>query len=114
METTIQTNSDFNIFTDTTKKLCLFCFIAMILIIFFILTPLRNFTLISGFIKIIIVGILSYTIYLNYLQTNSLRNANVKNKNEKIVSQLNMNIICSYIFTFFLGLLIFFVIKSFF
>lgn len=114
METANQSNSEFNIFTNVTKEVCMYSFIALILIIIFILTPLSKIVVMAAFIKIIIVGILSYTIYLNYLQTNSLRNANMKNKNEQIVSQMNMNIMCSYVFTFFLALLTIFVIKSFF
>ena len=34
-------------------------------------------------------------------------------KSEQVKSQLNMNILCSYIFTTFIGLLIIFLIKSF-
>jgi hypothetical protein len=64
--------------------------------------------------KIIAVILLMYTIYLNNIQTNSLKNANMKNKSANVISQFNMNIICSYIFTIFLLLLTFFVIKSFF
>ena len=111
MESANQSNSEFNIFT---KEICMYSFIALILIIIFILTPLSKIVVIVVFIKIIIISILTYTIYLNYLQTNSLRNANMKNKNEQIVSQMNMNIMTSYVFTFFLALLTIFVIKSFF
>jgi len=112
METESELN--FNVFTNVTKKLCICSFTAMLLIVLFILSPLSNLIKTSAFMKLIIIGILSYTIYLNYIQTNSLRNANTKNKNEQFVSQLNMNIMCSYVFTLFLGLLTFFVIKSFF
>ena len=33
-------------------------------------------------------------------------------KTQEITKQLNINILCSYVFTFFIGLLIIFVIKS--
>ena len=36
------------------------------------------------------------------------------NNSDEIKSQLNMNILCSYIFTLFLGLLVIFLFKSFF
>jgi hypothetical protein len=70
----------------------------------------------STFIKIIVVIILGYTIYLNNHQTNilSLSNKLASENSFEIQSQLSKNIICSYIFTLFLGLLLIFVIKSFF
>jgi hypothetical protein len=101
-------------FTDTTKKVCMCSFISMFLIILFILSPLSNLIKTSFLIKLIIIGLLIYTVYLNNLQTDILRNANLKNKTEEVMSKFNTNIICSYIFTFFLGLLTIFVIKSFF
>jgi capsular polysaccharide biosynthesis protein len=64
--------------------------------------------------KIIALIILSYTMYLNTQQTNLLKTAGASVNSEKVKSQLNMNIICSYVFTIFIGLLIIFVIKSFF
>jgi hypothetical protein len=64
--------------------------------------------------KIIIVIILGYTMYLNNKQTDLLKLANGSITSEQLRSQLNMNILCSYIFTLFIGLLIIFVIKSFF
>ena len=52
--------------------------------------------------------------YLNNKQTDLLKLANGSITSEQLRSQLNMNILCSYIFTLFIGLLIIFVIKSFF
>jgi hypothetical protein len=103
-----------NIFTKVTKKICMCSFTAMFLIILFILSPLSNLIKTSAFMKVIIIGVLFYTIYLNNIQTNTLRSANVSGKNADVASQFNMNIMCSYVFTLFLGLLTFFVIKSFF
>jgi hypothetical protein len=64
--------------------------------------------------KIITTLMLTYTLYLNWQQTEYLRNSKQFKLNPEINSQLNINIWCSYIFTFFIGLLIIFVIKSFF
>ena len=64
--------------------------------------------------KVISLLLMIYTIYLNNIQIDSLRKATLNVKSEQIKSQLNMNLLCSYIFTIFLGLLIIFVIKSFF
>ena len=102
------------IFTDETKKVCLCSATSIFLIVLFIISPLSNFFTTSLIIKIIILLILVYTIYLNNKQTNLLREANILINSEKLKSQINLNIICSYVFTIFIGLLVIFVIKSFF
>lgn len=100
-------------FTDTTKKVCTCSAISIFLIVLFIISPLSNLFLTSIFMKIIILLLLVYTIYLNSQQTNYLRNASKQKLSTEISSQLNINIICSYVFTLFIGLLIIFVLKSF-
>ena len=101
------------IFTDSTKKICTCSAISIFLIILFVISPLSNFFMTSMIMKIIILIILAYTIYLNIIQTNYLRTATNVVNSEHIMSQLNTNILCSYIFTLFLGLMGIFVIKSF-
>jgi len=112
----MDTNNHFSLitFTDDTKKICTFSAISIFLIILFIISPLSNFFVTSIIMKIIIVIILGYTMYLNNKQTDLLKLANGSITSEQLRSQLNMNILCSYIFTLFIGLLIIFVIKSFF
>ena len=112
----MDSNSAFNltIFTDITKNICMCSAVSIAIIVFFILSPLSNFFKTSLFMKLIALIILGYTIYLNTKQTNLLRNASVTSVTEQVKSQLNINIICSYVFTIFIGLLIIFVIKSFF
>ena len=112
----MDSNTPFNlmIFTESTKKICSCSAISIFLIILFIISPLSNFLVTSSLMKIIILIILAYTIYLNINQTNSLRVAKEMVKSDNINAQLQINIICSYIFTLFLGLLCIFVIKSFF
>ena len=100
------------IFTDETKKVCLCSATSIFLIVLFIISPLSNLFKTSFFMKIIILIILVYTIYLNNRQTNSLREAGVVINSEKLQFQLNLNIICSYVFTVFISLLVIFVIKS--
>ena len=111
-------NSDtpFNlkIFTDSTKKMCMCSATSIVIIFLFVISPLSNFFKTSLFMKIIALLIMLYTIYLNNKQTDLLREANLYSKNENIKSQININIICSYIFTIFIGLLIIFLVKSFF
>ena len=101
------------IFTDSTKKICTCSAVSIFLIILFIISPLSNFFMTSMLMKIIILIILAYTIYLNIIQTNYLRTATNVVKSENVMSQLNTNILCSYIFTLFLGLMGIFVIRSF-
>ena len=101
------------IFTDSTKKICTCSAVSIFLIILFIISPLSNFFMTSMLMKIIILIILAYTIYLNIIQTNYLRTATNVVNSENIMSQLNTNILCSYIFTLFLGLMGIFVIRSF-
>jgi len=109
-------NNDFdmNIFTHVTKKVCMCSFTAIFLILIFVISPFSYFAKTSAFIKIIIVILLFYAIYLNILQTTSLTRANLVSKSDEVVTQFGMNIMCSHVFTFFLILLTFFVIKSFF
>jgi len=101
------------IFTDSTKKICTCSAISIFLIILFIISPLSNFFITSTLMKIIVLIILAYTIHLNMIQTNYLKNATNVANTDIVLSQLNTNIICSYIFTLFLGLLGIFVVKSF-
>ena len=98
---------------DVTKQVCLCSFTSIVIIVLFIISPLSNFFLTSSLMKIIVLIILGYTIYLNIHQTNSLKSATNFVKSENIMKQLNTNIICSYMFTLFLGLLCIFVLKTF-
>jgi hypothetical protein len=100
-------------FTDTTKKVCTCSAFSIFLIVLFIISPLSSFFLTSIFMRIIIILLLVYTIYLNSQQTSYLRNATQLKLTNEISTQLNINIICSYVFTLFIGLLIIFVLKSF-
>ena len=112
----MDSNQPFNlmIFTDSTKKVCMCSATSIFIIILFIISPLSNLFKTSLFMKLIALILLIYTIYLNNHQTNLLRNASQSNNSDEIKSQLNMNILCSYVFTFFLGLLVIFLFKSFF
>jgi hypothetical protein len=112
----MDSNQPFNlmIFTDSTKKVCMCSATSIFIIVLFIISPLSNLFKTSLFMKLIALILLIYTIYLNNHQTNLLRNASQSNNSDEIKSQLNMNILCSYVFTLFLGLLIIFLFKSFF
>ena len=112
----MDSNAPFNlmIFTDETKKVCLCSATSIFLIVLFIISPLSNFFTTSLLMKIVTLLLLVYTIYLNNKQTELLRDVSSQINSEKLKSQINLNIICSYVFTIFICLLIIFVIKSFF
>jgi hypothetical protein len=101
------------LFNDSTKQSSSLIFISIFLIVIFIISPMSNYYKTSIFMKIIILILLSYTFYLSILQTNQMRKSYANSKELTIQKQLNMNIICSYIFLLFIGLLIIFVIKTF-
>jgi hypothetical protein len=103
-----------NTFTDTTKKVCSCSAISIFLIVLFIISPLSKFFLTSTLMKIVTLLLLSYTMYLNVLQTDYLRKASSTKVSIEVGNQLTINIVCSYIFSLFIGLLIIFVIKTFF
>lgn len=111
---TIQDNNQASFITDKTKKICICTFFSMSLIILFIITPLSNLFITSIFMKFIAILILAYAIYLNIDQSFMLQNLNKDNKSKEFLSQLNINIICSYTFTIFLTILLLYTIKSFF
>lgn len=102
------------IFTNETKNICMCSAFSIAIIIFFIISPLSNFFKTSLFMKILALIILCYTIYLNTKQSKLLGIAESSSSSENVKSQLKINLICSYVFTVFIGLLIIFVIKSFF
>ena len=100
------------IFTKETQNICLCTTLAIIIIILFIISPLSNFFKTSLFMKIVSLRILAYILYLNYNQTELLRSASLVSQSEQVITQLNTNIICSYVFSLFIGLLIIFTFKS--
>jgi len=101
-----------SIFTQETKNICLCTATSIMIIILFVISPLSNFFRTSLIMKILSIGIMSYIIYLNYNQTDLLRSATLVANSESVKAQLNINILCSYVFTFFIGLLIIFVFKN--
>jgi len=102
------------IFTDETKKVCTCSAISIFIIILFVISPLSNFFKTSAFMKLISLILMGYTLFLNNNQTTLLRSAYLSSNTQEVNSQLNVNIICSYVFSIFIGLLIIFVVKSFF
>ncbi len=105
---------DKNALLDKTKIICFCSFLSMSLIILFIMSPLSNLFITSILMKILAILILGYTIYLNINQSFIIQNIETNSKSKEYLSQLNINIICSYIFTLFLIILLILTLKSFF
>ena len=99
-------------FTDDTKSMCLCTAVAIILIILFAVSPLSNFFKTSLIMKSISLRIMVYIIYLSYNQLGILKSASLVTESESVRAQLNTNIMCSYVFIFFIGLLCIFTFKS--
>jgi len=97
---------------SSTKNIYFSCFFSIFLIILFVISPLSNFTKTSCVMKLIVLILLGYSFYLSVLQTNKMKITHSYSKSEEITKQINTNIICSYVFTFFIGVLIIFIIRS--
>jgi hypothetical protein len=101
-------------FSKSTENVSICLGISVLFIILFMMTPLNSFMLSSIFGKVVILTLLGYTLYYNTEQTNKLvklLNINIWNENESW-SPIKTNIICSYIFSFFMLVLILSVIKK--
>lgn len=99
-------------FAKSTQNVCTYSAISIFFIILFMMTPLNTFLLSSIFGKVFICILLGYTLYYNVNKTNKLS----KQFNISLISgnwdALKTNIICSYIFSFFLSVLLLSVIKK--
>ncbi len=95
---------------DVTKKVCVTSFAAIILILIFIFIKPTG-TIYIWIFKVLIVIIIGSAIYLNQCQTNNLHNSDSKSQSAEYMSQLTTNILCSYMFSFSLILLMFFIIS---
>jgi len=101
-------------FSKSTENVCMCLGISVLFIIIFMMTPLNSFILSSIFGKVIILTLLGYTLYYNTEQTNKFAqksNINILNNNESW-SPIKTNIMCSYIFSFFVLVLILSVIRK--
>jgi len=109
-----QNTQPFNItiFTEDTKSICICTASAIVIIILFVISPLSNFFKTSLFMKAIAMRIMAHILFLNYNQINILRAASSVAESDIIRAQLDANIMCSYIFSFFIGLLAIFTLKS--
>jgi hypothetical protein len=76
------------------------------------MTPLNSFILSSIFGKVIILTLLGYTIYYNTIATNKFTNEFNINLTSGDWDVLKTNILCSYVFSGFLIILMLSVIRQ--
>ena len=99
-------------FAKSTQNVCMCLGISIFFIILFMMTPLNSFLLSSIFGKVIILTLLGYTLYYNLSQTNKFSN----NFNISLTGGnwdvLKTNIVCSYVFSLFLLVLMVSVIRK--
>ena len=99
-------------FAKTTENVCFCLGLSILLIIIFMMTPLNSFLLSSLFGKAVILLLLGYTIYYNTTKTYQFSS----NFNVSLMSgnwdALKTNILCSYVFSFFLLVLMLSVVRK--
>ncbi len=101
-------------FSIATQNVCMCLGLSVIFIILFMMTPLNSFLLSSIFGKVIILTLLGYTLYYNTQQTNKFINnfnINIFTRNSDW-DPLKTNVLCSYIFSLFLLVLILSIIRK--
>ena len=99
-------------FAKSTQNVCICSTLSIFFIILFMMTPLNTFLLSSIFGKIIILSLLGYTLYYNVSKTNKFSNNFNLNLCSGNWDALKTNITCSYIFSFFLLVLMISVIRN--
>ena len=99
-----------NDYAKTTKTTCMCIVSAIILIVLFVLSPLKNRKIVSLFGLILIIGIMGYAFYINTFYTWKLsRHVDLFIGGWNI---MKINILASYVFSFFMLYLIFCVIQK--
>ena len=99
-------------YAKSTQNVCMCLAISIFLIILFMMTPLNSFILSSIFGKIIIITLLGYTLYYNISKTKKFSNSFNISLTSGNWDELKTNIICSYIFSLFLLVLLLSVIRN--
>ena len=99
-------------FAKSTQNVCMCLGISIVFIILFIMTPLNSFLLSSIFGKVIILTLLGYTLYYNVNQTNKFSNNFNISLTDGNWDVLKTNIVCSYVFSAFLLVLMLSVIRK--
>jgi len=111
--TTVSSSITIIEFAKSTQNVCMCVGLSVLFIILFMMTPLNTFILSSIFGKVIILTLLGYTLYYNTQQTNKFSNKfniNILNNNSNW-EPLKTNVLCSYVFSAFLLVLILSIVR---
>jgi hypothetical protein len=98
-------------FAKSTQNVCMCLAIAIFLIITFMMTPLNTFLISSMFGKVVVIILLGYTFYYNVRQTNKFHNNFKISLTSGEWNAIKTNVVCSYIFSAFLLVLLVSVLK---
>jgi hypothetical protein len=96
-------------YSDKTKNICSILTIILMLIIVFIISPFQLTGVKSGLLKLLIVSILGYTLYINFSAIKDLANINGLFTKSNL-STIRNNVILSCIFSAFILLLALYVL----
>ena len=110
--TSLTQNTSFSTYAINSKNVYIFTTVAMVIIIIFMITPLNNFFITSIIAQIIVILILAFALYQNYQNANFLSNTTNTSFYNGEWNSIKTNIISSYIFSFFIVVLILSIIKN--
>lgn len=99
-------------YAKSTQNVCMCLSVTIFFIILFMMTPLNTFLLSSIFGKVIILTLLGYTLYYNLYNTNKFANTFNITLTSDSWNTIKTNIVCSYIFSLFLLVLLISLIRK--
>ncbi len=99
-------------YAKSTQNVCMCLSVTIFFIILFMMTPLNTFLLSSIFGKVIILTLLGYTLYYNLYNTNKFANTFNISLTSDSWNTIKTNIVCSYIFSLFLLVLLISLIRK--
>jgi len=102
----------FSVYADNSKNVCVCTTISIILIMLFVVSPLNKFFIASLFGKFVALFILAYALYKNFTNTDNFSKTTNISLFKGDWTSIKTNILCGYIFSFFILLLFFSVVKN--
>lgn len=104
-------NNNIHSYIKSSQHICICSSVSIVLILLFIVSPLNQFFMTSIFGKTMILILLGYTLYYNIQLTNKIsKDLNVYLL-DSLWSPVKSNIICSWIFSLFLIVLILSIVR---
>jgi len=102
------------LFSENARSVCNYICASILLILVFVVSPLRRYSLLSLLGKTIVVVLLIYTIYKNVMNIQHLTKLMQTSFLDGTWDAVKTNIVCSLILTFFIFVLLFSVLQNFF